>query len=227
MKKTNTVNIFLSYRRSDTGDLVGRISDTISKYIPRANIFMDVETLAGGVDFKQQIEQSVTSADIVLVLIGSGWAGNDNNHNRMLDEDDFVRLEVAQSLKATARVYPILINDAQMPAASELPEEMQSICSLNALEVRHSRYADDMKHCLKDIFGLQESHFSGATLFDKGKAVLTGLITAAVILVLLAIVHDVLTGKALSTSLGKELTTLLILATPIISIGYFWRRWIN
>ena len=87
-------------------------------------------------------------------------------------EKDFIRLEVVEALEGNCNVYPVLINDAKMPLQNELPPDVQRISELNALEIRHSRFNDDIKDCLKRIFDLSDKHFSPATVFEKAKAIL-------------------------------------------------------
>jgi len=52
-----------------------------------------------------------------------------------------VRLEIATALKRKIRVIPVLVDGATMP--SELPDNLQLLVRLNALEVSHNRFDAD------------------------------------------------------------------------------------
>jgi len=221
MKKKN---VFISYRRSDSAAMAGRIKDNIEKYLPNVSVFMDVDSIDGGEDFKSRIEQSIAKTNILLVLIGPQWVFNRERHNRMMDDNDFVRLEVASAIDADVKVYPILLEDSRMPSANDLPNDIQAITALNALEIRHSRFADDLKNCLIKIFEVPESALQGRRIWHYAKSVGIGIGLGAAALVLIAIINNLLFGKALDEVLGTELTIALIILVPTLLTIYFIRR---
>jgi hypothetical protein len=53
--------IFLSYRRDDSGGYAGRLYDRLSQHFGRSNLFMDIDTIALGLDFVEAIEEAVPS----------------------------------------------------------------------------------------------------------------------------------------------------------------------
>jgi len=55
----------------------------------------------------------------------------------------FVRLEIATALKRNIRVIPVLVDDASMPRASDLPDDLRSLVRRNAVEVSHTRFNAD------------------------------------------------------------------------------------
>ena len=48
--------IFLSYRRDDSGGYAGRLYDRLSQHFGRDNLFMDIDSIALGLDFARAIE---------------------------------------------------------------------------------------------------------------------------------------------------------------------------
>ncbi|NVJ50170.1 MAG: toll/interleukin-1 receptor domain-containing protein [Gammaproteobacteria bacterium] len=217
-------SVFISYRRSDSAATAGRIKDNLEKYLPQVKVFMDVDSIGGGEDFKSKISQSIANSDMMLVLIGPHWVENSDGVNRMQDADDFVRLEVASALAAGIKVFPILLDDCRMPSSTELPNDIQAITTLNALEIRHSRFNDDLKHSLIKIFDLPERTFRGTGAWDYAKATLLGLGAGAITLFLIAFLNKLLLNKALNEVLGSELTIALLVAVPLLSITFFIRR---
>ena len=63
-------NIIISYRRSDSAAIAGRIRDRWAQYYGADAIFMDIDSIPLGIDFRQQIQEAVTKNDILRALIG-------------------------------------------------------------------------------------------------------------------------------------------------------------
>ena len=64
--------IFISYRRDDAPAYAGRLYDCLSTRFGDAQVFMDVDAIEPGIDFVQQIEESVDAADVLIAVIGRG-----------------------------------------------------------------------------------------------------------------------------------------------------------
>jgi hypothetical protein len=129
--------IFISYRRDDSPAYAGRLFDQLSARFGPSQVFMDVDTLEPGVDFIQMIEESVSSVDVLIAVIGRSWANAvDESGRRRLDApEDFVRLEVGGALRRNIRVIPVLVGGAKMPTAAELPEDLVGLLRRNGLEI--------------------------------------------------------------------------------------------
>jgi len=69
-------NIFISYRRSDSAAIAGRIRDRLAQYYGADAIFIDIDSIPFGIDFRQQIQEAMTKNDLVLALIGPKWIGS-------------------------------------------------------------------------------------------------------------------------------------------------------
>jgi len=135
--------IFINYRRDDTSASAGRLYDRLTAHFPKNQIFIDVDNLDPGVDFVEAIEQSVGSCDVLIAVIGRRWLiSSEAEGSRRLDNpDDFVRLEIATALKRNIRVIPVLVDDASMPRASDLPDDLKLLVRRNAVEVSHTRFS--------------------------------------------------------------------------------------
>ena len=73
--------------------------------------------------------------DIVLAPIGPGWAGNTDpktGQRRLEDPKDFVRIEICAALSRTIPVIPVLLDNAPMPNAEQLPEDMRKLVGRQA-----------------------------------------------------------------------------------------------
>ena len=137
-EEKSKLSIFISYRRRDSRDTVGRIHDHLRRAFDERRIFLDVERQVGGEDYRLVIDNALARADVVLAVIGPDWlaaAGPDGAH-RLDHPDDMVRLELEAALDRKLRIVPVLIEGAAMPRGDELPESLRDISYRSALAVR-------------------------------------------------------------------------------------------
>jgi AAA ATPase-like protein/TIR domain-containing protein len=129
------MRMFISYRRDDAPSHAGRLYDALAEHFGEDNVFMDVDNIEIGADFKDAIESAVTSCDVLFAMIGPRWLTvADSRGGRRLDgADDFVRLETA--LQRNVRVVPALLQGATMPRAEDLPATLEPLARRNAIEI--------------------------------------------------------------------------------------------
>ena len=139
--------VFISYRREDSQDASGRIFDRLAHELGRDQVFMDVDNIPPGVDFRDHLKQSVQQCDVLLAVIGKRWIDLTDEHGkRRIDhKDDFVRIEIELALKQTQTlVVPVLLHEVKMPPADQLPEPLQKLAYRNAMQVRHNNFQRDL-----------------------------------------------------------------------------------
>jgi MinD-like ATPase involved in chromosome partitioning or flagellar assembly len=148
VKKTG--KIYISYRRSDSADEAGRISDALrARFGTERVFFLDVDSIRPGEDFRKAINKTVAAADVMLVVIGPNWLGA--NPPRLNNPYDFVRIELEAALARDMPVIPVLVGGAQVPLASALPADIQSLAQRNASVLSHSRWQADLIRLLDAI----------------------------------------------------------------------------
>jgi hypothetical protein len=115
--------IFISYRRSDNPDAVGRIYDRLVSEFGKARVFKDVDSIPLGQDFRGHLNDIVGNCAAVLAIIGPKWTDvrSETGQRRLDDPDDFVRIELEAALERKVPVVPVLVGHAVMPATSQLP----------------------------------------------------------------------------------------------------------
>jgi hypothetical protein len=146
--------IFISYRRSDAPDAVGRVYDHLCKQFGKDVVFKDVDSIPFGEDFKQHITRVIEQSRCLLVFIGSRWHELAEGQGCRLDEpDDCVRFEIELALKNSLHIIPVLIDNATMPGESELPPSLRKLSKLNAARIRAGREFDSDLSSLIDAIG--------------------------------------------------------------------------
>lgn len=158
-KAPPSVRVFISYRRSDAQAQANGLYDGLSHRLPDAKIFMDIDSIPVGADFEQYIRGEIEVCDVVLVLIGDEWlAERPGSSVRRIDEPgDFVRLEIESAFASPrVRVIPVLIEDAQMPPASQMPPSLERLARLNAIELSDRRWKGDLERLTTFLRGAVE-----------------------------------------------------------------------
>src|SRR5271166_6751949 len=137
--------IFISYRREQSGWWAGRLYDRLCRDFDRSQIFMDIDTIALGADFVDSIETTVAKCDLLIALIGNNWltSKDDQGERRLDNPEDFVRIEIATALKRGIRVIPVLVDGALMPQSRDLPDDLKALVRRNALQLSHDRFRTD------------------------------------------------------------------------------------
>ena len=125
--------VFISYRRNDSGYQAEILTKALEK---TANVFMDVDTILPGDSFKNLIEDAISAADVILVLIGPNWLSTDQHGHRRIDNpNDFIRFELEAALAQDKILVPVLFN-TPMPSIEEVPESLQRLVYHNAMVLR-------------------------------------------------------------------------------------------
>src|SRR5205085_546956 len=99
------------------------------------------------------LNEQVNRCDVFLALIGKTWsdARDATGRPRLEDTNDFVRIELLSALKLNKRIFPILINNAEMPSAANLPEILKPFASRQALRLTHDRFRTDVQTLIKIV----------------------------------------------------------------------------
>ncbi len=131
-------SVFVSYRRADSSDVTGRIFDVLTSKFSKNLLFKDVDSIPLGADFRSVISEAVGQCKVLLAVIGPDWLDiKDEQGNRRLDHpEDYVRLEIAAALHRQIPVIPVLVEQASMPPADRLPQDLQELSYRNGIPIR-------------------------------------------------------------------------------------------
>jgi formylglycine-generating enzyme required for sulfatase activity len=150
--------IFSSYRREDSVGVTGRVYDRLGAHFGRDCVFMDVDAIPFGVDFRQHLTNAVSECDVLLAVIGEQWLTvSHNGQPRLQDAKDFVRIEIEAALQRGIPVIPVLLGKTSMPREDELPAALAPLVFRNAAPVDPGR--DFHSHIDRLIRGLD--HLAG------------------------------------------------------------------
>ena len=136
--KPKKLTVFISYRRDDSQDVVGRIYDKLVAAFSPEQVIRDIDSLLIGRPFPEALNDAVSQSEVVLVIIGKNWltASNSDGARRLDDAGDFVRMEIERALAAGKHVVPVLVSNATMPLAKDLPDSIRSLVNQHGIQVR-------------------------------------------------------------------------------------------
>jgi len=146
-------SVFISYRRQTAaGEARALFNDLVARLGKNA-VFMDVDSISLGRDFRNELQKTLAACDLMLVLIDKDWAAakDERGQTRLENAGDFVRMEIEAALKRDIVVTPVLVKGAQMPAAKELPPEISDLVYRNAFELSHGRWESDVREMIRRL----------------------------------------------------------------------------
>ncbi len=203
------MRVFLSYRRADAEAEARSIEQRLLQMPDIRQVFLDHEAIPKGEDFVASIRQAIRRSGVVLALIGPDWRGVDaeTGEIRLLGERDFVRLELAEALKAGKQVIPVLLNETPPPRPEDLPPELRGLATINAARIRMEDFEEDTDDLLDTMFGsrrrISRWMVPRMTPWRAVRLFLFGLGAAAAFVLTVAILNQQISG-------GGTLHTLLV-----------------
>jgi len=145
--------IFISYRRADLSqDQVNVVHEGLEKEFGDGSVFLDTSDIHGGAKWKQVLNQAGTGAKICLVMIGNNWLEKDKDGQlRIKLTDDWVRKEIEYAIEKNLAIIPTLVNGAELPARSDVPESIHPMFDSQALPLDLTRWSIYKEKFFKDI----------------------------------------------------------------------------
>ncbi|MDX2216916.1 MAG: toll/interleukin-1 receptor domain-containing protein, partial [Oculatellaceae cyanobacterium bins.114] len=155
---TSKESIFISYRRSDSQDVVGRIDDYLTDHFGREHVFLDRNSIDYGAAFPDRLKQAMQDCKVVLVVIGSIWVSvkDAQGRQRLASSGDWVRQEVELALNQGLYVIPVLLDNTTMPSPSELPASLHKLLERNAFNLITRGHTEYFKTGMRQIIQLIE-----------------------------------------------------------------------
>lgn len=221
------MKVFLSYRRADSQTTAGRMAQFLDAIPAVEEVFLDVDGISPGENFENRIRNTLAQVSHVFVLIGPQWAGpaGTGGKTRLFEDDDMVRREVRLALASQARLVPLLLDDARMPRAAELPPDLKALSSINAFSLRTAHFDEDMDTLLDALLGNKQgrgSRWRQAPLTVAGAAwrLAAGLAAGAAVMVGAGLANRWADNGCYD--LACTLQATLRIADPTDALGLLW-----
>jgi CHASE2 domain-containing sensor protein len=135
LKRWRRPKLFVSYRRDDSAVHAHSIHAELVAAFGADKVFFDVKAVEYGAAFAPEIEHSLSECDVLVIVIGPQWLSlaDPGGKPRLDASNDYVRHEIATSLRADKRIIPVYVGGATLALKSSLPAEISALADLNAL----------------------------------------------------------------------------------------------
>jgi TIR domain len=199
--------IFINYRRGDDPGATGWLRQLLEDAFSADQLFMDIDSIAPGLDFVRVLEDEVDKCDVFLAVIGPRWFGDMNAEGtRRLDNpEDFVRIEIESALKLGKRIIPVLVGNANVPRSEQLPESLKPLTRRHAVRLTHERFASDAEGLIKQLERvIEEVEAEKGIVWRwklRGKRLLINIGTVLIVLVGIAALYPSEIGTLIHTLL--------------------------
>lgn len=139
-------SIFICYRRDDSEGQAGRLYEDLARRYGKHRLYLDVDSKSKTFHIKRDASFHIQNCSVFLLLIGNQWLIRRPKATlpRIFDNEDLVRAEILEAMESGKTIFPILLGDCKMPDAKDLPLELSEITMLPAIELRHTRWPDDI-----------------------------------------------------------------------------------
>src|SRR5271166_3355274 len=129
-------DICISYRRSDSQAITGRIFDRLIAHYGKGSIFIDIDNIPAGTDYRRCLSKTLLKATVVLAIVGPKWLGSTKGSlERIHDDTDPVRIELETALLGAVSIIPVLIGNRKMPSVTQVPPSLKEFVFINAVTI--------------------------------------------------------------------------------------------
>ncbi len=207
--------IFISYRRKESSGYSRLVYDRLRAAQPDWDIFMDVEGIPVGENWRNVLGARIDSSDIMIVLIGREWLTmtEPNGVRRLDNPDDVTRWEIASALQKEKNLIPVLLEDVPPLAKEELPALLSPLAGMQAVNIRHETFNADLENLIARITGrgLREKlrWEQGRRVLERSKRWSIPAITLLMLVILWAGFLDLFTLETRTTTWSLALADKL------------------
>jgi hypothetical protein len=122
------IDIVVNYRTSDEPLAAFLIDQALTARLGNDHVFRDHRAIRVGAEFPAEIWSAIQECRVLVAVIGTRWLDRDDGGNRRIDDPtDYVRREIAEALRRDVAVVPVLVGDATLPDATELPSDVEDL----------------------------------------------------------------------------------------------------
>jgi len=150
------LKIFISYRQEDSQYPARDLNRVLREEFGAENVFFDVDVLRPGMDWRRSVSDRAGSCGVLLALIGPKWLSllhARSQANVVAAVEDVMRTEIHLALTSSANitVLPILLDGCLMPAADQLPRNLQALPDQQAAKLRLTEWEADVERLVGDL----------------------------------------------------------------------------
>ena len=143
---------FICYRSLDVSWATA-LHSALAFRLGKEAAFRDQSNLDAGETWPLELRDRVSHAAVILIVIGKAWL-NVLNERRDLQSGssrDWVRHEIELAIAARKPLIPVLLEDAKLPAPSELPESIRELVNSQSIHLRSDSWDRDVSALAENL----------------------------------------------------------------------------
>lgn len=156
-------SILVSYRRTDASIAAGWIAQSLKARLGSGNVFIDIDNMPPGRDFREHLRKTLDGVDVVLAVIGPNWLAIDSEtqRSRLEDENDWVRIEISTALaRPDVLVIPVVVDGGSLPKPQQLPQAVKDLAFRSGLVFRNDDFGRNLER-LVEFLENEQRHAAG------------------------------------------------------------------
>ena len=140
--------ILISYNRDETDGFVHLLYERLNKRFP-SRVALGTTTNQFGI---RSVDAAVGACDILLAIVGSkGFSTAAANSQSSGDSADLMCVEIASALRLGVPVIPVLLQDAHMPVAEELPDDVSDLAQTEGIRLNDDDMVGGIEGLIKSL----------------------------------------------------------------------------
>lgn len=145
--------VFINYRVQEQAGYACLLYCELSRQFGRQAVFIAPSSILPGDDYATAIAENLQRCSVLLAIIGSRWVrhGCTDPLRGSGARFDWVHHEIAEAFSAGLRVIPVLIDDAELPTRSTLPESIRALARCQYLRLRHYSFEADLSRLSTEL----------------------------------------------------------------------------
>ncbi|MFD4636496.1 NB-ARC domain-containing protein [Lentzea sp. NPDC058436] len=146
------VDIFINYRTADAAHGAAACYELLAAQFGADRVFRDCISMTPGQDYPSAINTALEQVQVLVAIIGPRWLATDASGNQLIDNPrDWVRREIARALDREILVIPLLLDEASLPSADDLPPDVAGLTRRQVARVRHQLLGPDVRRLADNI----------------------------------------------------------------------------
>jgi len=143
---------FINYRSSDEAYGALLIDRMLVARFGEDLVFRDSRSIPVGTDFPPLLWSALNECHVLIVVIGPNWLERDAAGQRRIDDaQDYVRREIAETMRRGIPILPVLIDDTRLPTVADLPDDIAGLARRQYRHVRVRSAEHDIARIVADI----------------------------------------------------------------------------
>jgi O-acetyl-ADP-ribose deacetylase (regulator of RNase III) len=142
--------VFVNYRVQEQPGYATLLHRELVQTFGEDAVFLASRSIRLGDDFVHEVFGNLRQCHVLLVVIGAHWLEFGDIGTPGADFD-WVHHEIAEAFRLGIRVIPVLVEDAELPAETALPDDIAALSRCQYMRLRHYSVDADLAQLADEL----------------------------------------------------------------------------